>query len=173
MKQCFIGLGSNINNPVLQLNIAIEKIQQISHTKLIKKSCFYRTEPFGFKEQPDFINAVVEINTKLNPFELLTEVQKIEAQMGRMRTKKWGERIIDLDILLYGEETINLLHLQIPHPGLTERLFVLMPLYEIAPYLMLPNGSCIKDILSQFSLTERKKIIQLPIIKDETIGVFE
>lgn len=147
-----------MNNPILQLNLAIEKIQQKPHIELLKKSSFYRTEPFGYKDQPDFINAVIEIQTKLSSIELLNFLQKIENQMGRVRNIKWGERLIDLDILLYAEEIIHLPHLQIPHPGITERLFVLIPLQEIAPDLVLPNGYSLNMLLEKFSTHEKEKI---------------
>jgi len=132
---CYVALGSNLNNPTQQLNTAISTLKKIPHTQLLKTSSFYQTKPVGFSEQPDFMNAVVSLETTLTPHKLLAELQKIETQQGRVRTIQNGPRTIDVDLLLYGDEVINTPELTVPHPRMHEREFVLTPLREIAPEL--------------------------------------
>ncbi len=136
----YIGIGSNLEDPLSQVRRAIEQLAALIQSKLISRSSLYASKPMGSVEQPDYINAVVSIKTSLSALDLLDELQQIETEHGRVRSgPRWGSRTLDLDILLYGEKTINSVSLRIPHPGLHERAFVLYPLYEINPELMIPG----------------------------------
>lgn len=135
---CFIGLGSNMGRPLDRCREAIEYLKIMKGSQVLCCSSFYRTEPVGFLEQEWFINAVIEIRTSLAAQHLIQELQTIEGRMGRQKPVKWGPRIIDLDILLYGQEVIQTDILTVPHPELHKRRFVLEPLYEIAPYAIHP-----------------------------------
>ena len=135
---CFIGLGSNLNDPAGQCIEAFCRLSSVHGIKVLRRSSLYRTEPVGFTEQDWFINAVIEIRTVLTPHELLKSLKTIEESMGRVRGPNWGPRIIDMDILLYGQEVINDEDLVIPHPELHKRRFVLEPLHEIASYVIHP-----------------------------------
>ena len=143
----YIGLGSNLGNKSQNIARALELIEALVGVNINKKSSLYVTAPWGKTDQDDFINQVIEIETNLSPLELLHELQKIEIKLGRHRDVKWGPRSIDLDILLYGNETIDLEELQVPHPYLMQRLFVLIPLAEIAPQMEFPDGSKIREVL--------------------------
>jgi 2-amino-4-hydroxy-6-hydroxymethyldihydropteridine diphosphokinase len=145
----FIALGSNLGDPVKRVNVAIREIDDLPETKLLKASSLYQTAPEGLLEQPDFINAVIEIETALSAEILLLQLLAIEQRAGRIRNVKNGPRTLDLDILLYGQEVINKVFLQIPHPRLTERAFVLVPLIEIAPILTLPCQTLVSNYLQK------------------------
>lgn len=137
MATVYIGIGSNLGKRRYNCEKAIKKIKEKGI--VVKKiSSMYETKPWGLKEQPLFINMVVEIETKINPEELLKMLKEIEVEMGRKETLRWGPRIIDLDILLYNNEIIDQEDLKIPHPFLHQRDFVLLPLSEIAPDLIHP-----------------------------------
>ncbi len=132
MVSAYIGLGSNLDQPEQQVTQAIEALKVVEKSRLVRVSSLYVTPPMGPKDQPDFVNAVVQLETALSPEEMLEQLQQIELDQGRVRTRHWGERTLDLDLLLYGQMVINLPHLSIPHPGMAERAFVLVPLQEIA-----------------------------------------
>ena len=144
----YIALGSNLNDPLLQVQTAIKELQQHPDFKLEKVSSLYQTKPVGMINQPDFINAVVAISTNLNPEELLKILLELEQQHQRIRKERWGPRTLDLDILLYDDLTLTEPGLTLPHPRLTERAFVLKPLAEIAPDLCLPDGRKLQDLVS-------------------------
>lgn len=129
----YIGLGSNIGDREKNLDSAIDMLRETPCVKILQVSSYINTAPVGYTEQPDFLNAVVEINTTLKPDELLKACMDIEARLKRKRLIRWGPRTIDLDILLYGKQIINNENLIIPHPRMHEREFVLKPLSEIAP----------------------------------------
>ncbi|MDH5600264.1 MAG: 2-amino-4-hydroxy-6-hydroxymethyldihydropteridine diphosphokinase [Gammaproteobacteria bacterium] len=131
MNNVFIGLGSNLDNPLSQLKAAIEHIKQVNAIKLVAVSGFYSSAPMGPQDQPDYINAVIEISTSLEAELLLDELQKIENEQGRVRKERWGARTLDLDILLYGDEVITSKRLTVPHSGISERNFVLYPLQDL------------------------------------------
>ena len=131
MDSVFIGLGSNLDEPLLQLNKAVEHLKQVNNIELIKVSGFYSSVPMGPQDQPDYINAVVEITTSLIAEKLLDELQHIENKQGRVRSQRWGARTLDLDILLYGNDVINTERLTVPHSGISERNFVLYPLRDL------------------------------------------
>lgn len=135
---CFIGMGSNLADPASQCMEAVRRVSSANGIKFLRRSSLYRTEPIGFAEQEWFVNAVIEIRTVVSPNELLRALQAIEDGMGRVRGPKWGPRVIDLDILLYGQEMIHDEDLIIPHPELHKRRFVLGPLCELAPYVIHP-----------------------------------
>ena len=134
----FVSVGSNLDDPAARCKESLCQLANIGGIKVLRQSSFYRTEPVGFEKQDWFINAVAEIRTVLNPRELLKVLQRIEDGMGRVRGPKWGPRIIDLDILLYGQEVVEDDDLVIPHPELHKRRFVLEPLSELAPYAIHP-----------------------------------
>lgn len=144
--RAYIALGSNLNNPVYQLQLALQALQALPSTKIQRVSHFYQNPPMGPQDQPNFVNAVAALDTSLEPLILLEKLQKIEKQQGRNRDieQRWGPRTLDLDILLYADSCMNTEKLILPHPGLTERCFFLVPLYEIAPDLILPNGELLK-----------------------------
>jgi 2-amino-4-hydroxy-6-hydroxymethyldihydropteridine diphosphokinase len=137
MPIVYIGIGSNIGSREENCLRAIGFLKS-TRLSITKQSSMYETAPWGMKEQPSFINMAIEIQTDLSPQELLILLKKIECDMGREQTTKWGPRIIDLDILLYGDRMINENGLKIPHPLMNERNFVLIPLSEIAPGLIHP-----------------------------------
>ncbi len=132
----YIGLGSNIGDKLGTCRRAIELLGKAG--RLIKLSSFYCTEPIGYTNQEDFVNAVVKIETQLSPAALLLRCHVIENELGRTRLVRWGPRTIDLDILLYGNKVISDVELTIPHPMMAKRAFVLVPLSEIAPELVHP-----------------------------------
>jgi len=147
--RCFIGLGSNLNNPTDQLLLALEELRNIPETTQVSCSSLYRSEPMGPQDQPDYINAVAMLETLLPPLALLDQLQALEQAHQRKRLVHWGPRTLDLDLLLYGNEQISCQRLTVPHPGLTERNFVLWPLAEIAPDLKFPDGRLIQTYLDQ------------------------
>ena len=146
MPRTFVGLGSNLGDRERNLHEAVERLTEIG---LVGVSAFRDTDPVGVVEQPNFLNAVAELSSDLSPRELLDRLLQIERELGRDRTKKerWGPRTIDLDLLLYGDEVVDEPGLTVPHPRLAERRFVLEPLHELAPDLVLPDGRRIKDLL--------------------------
>lgn len=131
MNKVFIGLGSNLDAPLSQLKKAIEGLKQLKALNFISASGFYYSSPMGPQDQPDYINAVVEVSTTLSAEQLLDELQKIEHEQGRIRKQHWGARTLDLDILLYGNEVINSERLIVPHSGISQRNFVLYPLQDL------------------------------------------
>lgn len=148
MITVFIAVGSNLSDPVGQAKNATEALKCLPKSEFIQSSKLYSSTPMGPQDQPDYINAVVEIQTKLTPLELLDCTQAIELERGRVRKEeRWGPRTLDLDIILYGNEVIDSERLIVPHYGMKEREFVLYPLAEIAPNLTLPCGSRLKDLL--------------------------
>jgi len=145
----YIGIGSNQQDPIKQALQAIEALQQLPNSTLTKASSLYCSAPMGPQDQPDYINAVAEIDTQLSAIELLDALQEIEQKQGRVRKdNRWGPRTLDLDIILYGNQQINTERLIIPHYGMQEREFVLYPLQEIAAKLTLPNGTLLSQLVT-------------------------
>jgi 2-amino-4-hydroxy-6-hydroxymethyldihydropteridine diphosphokinase len=134
----YIGIGSNIGDKIHQCEKAISEIIKVDSHKLLAKSSFFKTQPMGYTSQDWFVNGVIKIETDLGPLDLLRSLKAIEFQMGRLETFRWGPRTIDLDILIFDEEEIQMEELQIPHPRLHERQFVLIPLAEIDRSLVHP-----------------------------------
>lgn len=149
--RCFIGLGSNLNDPAAQIKSALEAISSIESSQLGAVSSHYRNPAIGPGEQPDYLNAVAELHTTLDALTLLSKLQRIETMQGRVRAERWGARTLDLDLLLYGDAIINLPQLQVPHPRLHERNFVLYPLHDIAPHITLPRGTSLRSLLDYCS----------------------
>lgn len=158
--RCYIGLGSNLNHPVQQLQQALRALQGIAHSRLLSASSLYQSAPLGPQDQPDYINAVACLETSLEPEQLLDALQAIEQQQGRIRAgvERWGARTLDLDILLYGEQSILSERLNIPHPEIKNRSFVLLPLQEIADNLPLPDGGSVQECLQQLAAEPLQRI---------------
>lgn len=148
----YVGLGSNLSNPVQQVKLAIAELSILPQTRLLAQSSLYRTRPMGPQDQPNYINAVVGLATRLPAEILLSELQRLELSHGRERVLHWGPRTLDLDMLLYGQQVIATEFLQVPHPGLLERSFVVQPLLEIAPDLVLPDGTVLASVRQTQSL---------------------
>ena len=147
MSLAYIGLGSNLSAPQAQIVSALTKLEQLAHCQVTKVSSLYFSRPMGPQDQPDYMNAVVAIETSLSPIALLDQLQNIENEAGRVRKdNRWGARILDLDILLFDQQTINTERLTVPHYGLKLREFVLLPLAEITEKLILPDGDSIKAL---------------------------
>ncbi|MBA6352345.1 MULTISPECIES: 2-amino-4-hydroxy-6-hydroxymethyldihydropteridine diphosphokinase [unclassified Colwellia] len=158
MALVYVGLGSNLSNPQKQIELAVASLTQIKNTTLDGVSSLYFSRPMGPQDQPDYMNAVALLRTDLNPLDLLNELQAIENNAGRVRKdNRWGARILDLDMLLFDNETINHERLTVPHYGLELREFVLLPLAELSPKLTLPNGKPVLA-LSQAISTNGLKI---------------
>jgi len=144
----FIGLGSNLSDPCRQLQSALRALDALAGTRLLRHSSLYRSAPWGEREQPDFVNAVAMLETTLTPRELLDALLGIERLAGRVRDgTRWGPRVLDLDILLYGDRVLNESGLHVPHPHLAERAFVLLPLAEVAPDLQVPGVGQVATLL--------------------------
>jgi len=141
INRAYISLGSNIGNRIEYLHEAVKMLDGEEKINVVSVSSIYETDPVGYVEQDSFLNIVLEICTSLSPFDLLNICQSIENELGRKRIIRWGPRTIDLDILLYNHENIESEKLNIPHPRIEERAFVMIPLLEIAPKIQLPNKS--------------------------------
>lgn len=148
MITCYIGLGSNLGQPIKQIHQAIDGLKNLQDSELILCSPLYSSQPMGPQDQPDYVNAVACIRTTMSAHNLLEALQEIEQTQGRERKSlRWGPRTLDLDILLYGDETIHTPTLTVPHYGLKQREFVLYPLLHIAPDLILPDGSLLANCI--------------------------
>lgn len=137
-NSAYIGIGSNQGDPFTNCTAAIEQICASDRNRLLKQSSYYQTEPWGHRDQDDFINLAIKIQTSYTAFELLDFLQEIERKLGKNRTVQWGPRTIDLDILFYNNDVVASSELTIPHPLLGKRGFVLIPLAEIDPHLVHP-----------------------------------
>ncbi|QKX15776.1 2-amino-4-hydroxy-6-hydroxymethyldihydropteridine diphosphokinase [Microbulbifer sp. YPW1] len=149
MNRCYIGLGSNLQDPAAQLRSALEQMKAIPDTTLLDCSDLYSSAPIGPGQQPDYVNAVASLDTGLAPEDLLDSLQAIENRHGRERTLRWGARTLDLDILLFGTRQLDTARLQVPHPRMAERNFVLEPLAQLAPDLTMPDGTPLQALLAQ------------------------
>lgn len=144
----YIALGSNLNDPKKQVLTGFSALKKLPHCYHAVLSPLYETEAQQLpntEKQPDYVNAVAQLETTLSARELLSECQRIEVEQDRVRTERWGARTLDLDILLYGEQMIESAELTIPHPRLKTRAFVIKPLLDLAPELKLPDGTFLKD----------------------------
>lgn len=149
----YIGLGSNIEEPCLQIKSAIVALAELSETTVINDSGYFKSKPMGPKDQPDYVNAVVEIETTMSAIELLKHCQLIERQQGRIKSRRWGERSIDLDILLYADKQIDTDVLSVPHPGICQRDFVYIPLLKLNPEINVPGTGLLRDIIKDTDKT--------------------
>ncbi len=144
----YVGLGSNLAHPIYQIKKALRALEVLPLTDLRAHSGLYRSKPLGPQNQPDYINAVAALSSELAPLILLDKLQAIENQQDRVRNaERWGPRTLDLDMLLYGNRQSQDARLILPHPGLFERAFVLYPLAECAPDLVLPDGQSVYDLM--------------------------
>lgn len=149
MTLAYVGIGSNLEDPVRHVRDALIELDRMPHTRLVKRSSLYRSAPIGHAAQPDFINAVAQLETGLPAERLLGEMQEIEARHGRKRSFANAPRTLDLDVLLYGERSLDLPDLKIPHPRMRERAFVLRPLIEISPELHERFKACLDACANQ------------------------
>lgn len=150
MTPVYIALGSNLASPLTQVNAAIAALGTIPDSRVVAVSSFYRTPPLGPQDQPDYLNAAVVLETSLAPEALLDHTQRIELDQGRVRkAERWGPRTLDLDIMLFGSETIATPRLTVPHYDMKNRGFMLWPLFEIAPELHFPDGETLASVLAR------------------------
>ena len=147
---CYLGIGSNLGDPIENCRTALREIASLKNVQDLRRSSLYRTEPVGDKPQDWFINGVVEVRTTFSALQLVKALQWIEQALGRERNERWGPRTIDIDILLYGQEIIKTQSLVVPHPEMHKRRFVLVPVNEIAPYVIHPlYGVSMKGLLDR------------------------
>lgn len=162
MATVYIGIGSNLSDPAIQVQNAVFALKSINKTTLVSVSSLYASKPMGPQDQPDYMNAVAQLDTELEPESLLDQLQTIELKAGRVRKgDRWGARILDLDILLFDQHKINTERLTVPHYGMKEREFVLLPLAEIAPTLVLPDGSSVATLAKSIATNGLKIHSQL------------
>ena len=158
-----------MSEPIKQIQSAITEIEKIAQSRVVTVSSIYLSKPMGPQDQDDYINAVLALETPLSAIELLDALQAIENKAGRVRKEnRWGARILDLDIILYGNDVIKSDRLVIPHYGMTEREFVLLPLAEIAPDLHLPNGNSVKFLSQNIANNDITKLIPNEIMNRST-----
>jgi 2-amino-4-hydroxy-6-hydroxymethyldihydropteridine diphosphokinase len=157
----YLGLGSNLNNPLKQLQLACTALAQHPEIQCFECSSFYKTPPYGYLNQHHFINAVARCSTSLSPSGLLHVLKTLEQMQNRTPTVHWGPRTLDLDILLYGTQVIQTPDLTIPHPDLYNRPFVIIPWYELAPTLRLPTGRSLQSLLEQLKHCDHNQVQRL------------
>jgi len=162
MVRAYIALGANLNGPEEQITTALRALAALPDTELVCWSSLYGSKPLGPQDQPDYLNAVAEIRTSLEPLPLLDALQQQERDQGREKLRHWGERCIDLDILMWDDLSMTSERLTIPHKEMTHRSFVVRPLLEIAPDLILPDGSRLADADPEFDGGLHK--LQHPVI---------
>jgi 2-amino-4-hydroxy-6-hydroxymethyldihydropteridine diphosphokinase len=148
-RPAYVAIGSNLDSPRDRVVEAIERMRGLRATRSVLRSRLYRTNPMGPQDQPQFVNAAAGLLSQLAPRDLLTELLDIERSMGRVRQERWGPRVIDLDLLWMVDSPITLPGLQLPHPGVSTRNFVLYPLADIAPTLEIPGLGQVLDLLSR------------------------
>jgi 2-amino-4-hydroxy-6-hydroxymethyldihydropteridine diphosphokinase len=155
----YIGLGSNLAEPATQIKSARYAVAGIEGVQELAFSSLYHSLPMGPQDQPDYVNAVMCVTTQLSPLIFLHSLQKIENDQGRVREgERWGARTLDLDVLMYGDQEINMPDLIVPHKGLDERSFVLYPLFEIAPQLFVPGKGVITDLIAKCPLSGLRRM---------------
>ena len=148
MSLVYIGLGANLNQPQQQLEQALIELARLPHSELVAQSSLYHSKPVGPQDQPDYVNAVALLDTQLAPIALLDALQQLEQNHGRIRKRHWGERTLDLDIILIDDCVIDSERLTVPHPFAQQRSFVLYPLSEINSQLVFPNGKTLEQLLT-------------------------
>ena len=149
MTVAFVGLGANLGEPARQVREAFRELDAIPHTRVVRASSLYRSQPLGYAEQPSFVNAVAQLETGLPAERLLAELQALEAAHGRRRSFANAPRTLDLDLLLFGNAVLDTEKLKLPHPRMHERAFVLLPLVEIAPDAGVPGRGLAKTLLEK------------------------
>ncbi|MEC4724433.1 2-amino-4-hydroxy-6-hydroxymethyldihydropteridine diphosphokinase [Shewanella sp. D64] len=166
MTKVFVALGANLTDPVSQLDNAclalaeLAEVNPVNGLTSLNVSPYYRSAPMGEVEQPDYVNAVASFDTALSPIALLDALQKIENEQGRVRLERWGPRTLDLDILLYGKQIIDSPRLIIPHYGMKQRSFVLLPLADIAPRITLPCGTPLNQLINVELAAQIEQIVR-------------
>ncbi len=164
----YIGLGANLDNPTAQIEHAFDELDRIPGTRLVACSSLYASAPVGYVDQPDFINAVAQLETTLAPPALLAALLDIEQRHGRARSFRNAPRTLDLDLLLYGAAHFHEDHLTLPHPRMTERAFVLLPLTDIAPDLVIPGRGRADDWIAACA---DQSVAPLPLAKHAVAGL--
>lgn len=154
----YVGLGSNLQQPQHQVLRAFEALSHLPRTQLLARSSLYRSAPVGKTDQPDFVNAVAALRTELTPDELLQALLQIEAQQGRVRSEPNAARTLDLDLLLFDEQIIHEPGLDVPHPRMHKRAFVLMPLAELSPKLIIPGRGALAELLARVARQDVTRI---------------
>ena len=157
MNKSYLGLGTNIGDRLNYLNQALNILNSHSNIKISKKSKLYETKAWGYTEQADFLNMCIEIETSLNPYELLNACQGVEQDLNRERKIRWGPRTIDVDILFFNDIILQEENLEIPHPRIKERAFVLIPLIDLNDKLKIDNIS-INEYLKSLTTEEREEV---------------
>lgn len=150
----YLSLGSNLGDKEDNLRQAVERISAVPGVRILKRSSLYRTDPVGYTEQDWFLNAVLKVESDLSPLDFLDRTQAIEKDLGRQRLIHWGPRTIDIDMLLFNGEVIDHPRLRVPHPEMTKRLFVLVPLHEVDPDVPIPQAGAVKDVLKDCGCTD-------------------
>lgn len=164
MTLAYVGLGSNLAEPRKQIESAIQALSNVRLTRVAAQSRLYATEPWGRRDQPPFVNAVVGLDTQLSARDLLDALLAIERRAGRDRNgERWGPRTLDLDILVYGDARIDEPALHVPHPRLHERAFALVPLAELAPILYIPGAGRVIDLLTRIDASGCAALESTPI----------
>lgn len=158
MIRVYVALGANLNDPKTQLDNASQALALLALGESYQISSYYHSTPMGDVVQPDYINAVATFDTDLSALDLLDALQKIENEQGRVRLEHWGPRTLDLDLLLYGDENISTPRLTVPHYGMKQRSFVLVPLQEIAPELILPCKTAITQLITDKMCAELQQL---------------
>lgn len=158
-EHVYIGLGSNLGDSGALLEAACSEMAELDQTRVLARSSVYGSSPMGPQDQPDYLNAVCLLETSLEPLTLLHQLQRIEKEHGRERkAERWGPRTLDLDILLYGNVEMNTEELTLPHYGMAEREFVMVPLFEIAPSMIMPDGNPIALWVSRCNLDGLRRL---------------
>lgn len=153
--RAFVALGSNLDDPRAQVLRGFDALSRLPNTEVITYSRLYRSAPWGYAAQPEFVNAAAQLETELQPRELLDALLAIERAVGRERNgKRWGPRVLDLDLLLHGERVLHEPGLTLPHPRLHERAFVLLPLADLAPDLDVPGYGRVRDLLMRVDASD-------------------
>ncbi len=158
MSRAWIGLGSNLDRPWQQLERAFQALDTLPESRLAARSSLYRSAPMGPADQPDYLNAVALLETALEPLELLDRLQAIEQAQGRKRERHWGPRTLDLDLLLYDDLVMDHPRLRLPHPGIGQRDFVLIPLLELAGELEIPGWGRASRLLAKCTSRTARRI---------------
>ncbi|MCE9685774.1 2-amino-4-hydroxy-6-hydroxymethyldihydropteridine diphosphokinase [Shewanella sp. AS16] len=159
MVKVYIALGANLQQPVAQLDSAVQALAGLALPGSLRVSPYYASRPMGDVVQPDYVNAVASLDTELAPLALLDALQAIENHQGRLRQERWGPRTLDLDLLLYGDEVLSLPRLTVPHYGMRERSFVLIPLWDLAPELVLPDKTRLETLIGPQMRAELQRLV--------------
>jgi len=158
----YIGLGSNLHHPHRQIDNAVIALLDTQHIDAVHCSAYYSSKAVGPGDQPDYVNAAVRCQTRLSPLELLAQLQSIENKHGRQRDIRWGARTLDLDLLLYDDIYVKEATLQVPHPEIFNRNFVLYPLLDLNPELIFPNGAKLGNVIAAVPMTDLHRIDPAP-----------